>query len=117
VPQPNHCIWPSSFALYKPLSGRDARGSTMSILLMNNDWDPAVLTFVWADIFARMGMDTDKGMGMGMGAASSSAVSTCTLYDVWARKSLGTVSTQGSYETAAPVASRDSFFLTLSDCH
>jgi hypothetical protein len=103
------CQWPSWFALYKPLSGRDARKSTMAVLLMNNNYTPAQLSFVWADLLSRM-RNQDA-------TATATAISTCILYDVHARKILGAVSTQGSYETTAPVASRDSVFLTLSDCH
>ena len=87
--------WPSWMSWYKPLSGTDARKSTMAVLLMNNGYKPAALSFRWAEV-------------PGLGEPAS-----CEVYDVWARKSLGSVAGKG-YTTAAPVASRGSAFLTLA---
>ena len=69
------CDWPKWTAWYKPLSGRDGRQSTVAVLLMNNDYEPARLSFAFAEI---PGMDAHD-------------ISTCEVYDVWARKSLGVV--------------------------
>ena len=88
-------LWPSWMSWYKPLSGTDARKSTMAVLLMNNDYKPAALSFRWAEV-------------PGLGEPAS-----CEVYDVWARKSLGSVAGKG-YTTAAPVPSRGSAFLTLA---
>ena len=95
--------WPAWMAWTKPLSGSDARKSLAAVLLMNNDYAPATLSFVFADVLAR-----------GEGEDGSEEVSSCTLFDVWGKKSLGKVSGKGF--TSAPVPSRDSVFLTLSDC-
>ena len=90
------CSFPVTMSWYKPLSGRDARGSTMAVLLMNNGAKPADLSFKWSDV-------------PGLKASSG-----CTLYDVHAGKTLGPVEAAGY--TAKAVGSRDSMFVTLSAC-
>ena len=91
------CSWPSHMSWHKPLSGRDARGSTMAILLMNNANASQPLGFRYGDV---------PGVGAG--------VTQCALFDVWRKQALGVVA--GGGFSAAAVASRDSVFLTLSDC-
>ena len=44
------CQWPSWVSFAKPLSGRDARGSTLALLLVNNADDQQHLSFEWADV-------------------------------------------------------------------
>lgn len=101
------CDWPTWTSWYKPLSKRDARKSSMAVLLLNNEYDPAHLTVEW---------DTIPGFKMQMDQSSSSKTTSCTLYDVWNHKSLGKVSGP-SYTTPSAVPPRDSVFLTLSDCN
>ena len=97
-PQTTPCEWPAWTAWYKPLTGTDARGSTMAILLiMNNANKMASLSFEWASV---------PGLG--------GNVTSCAVYDVWRRLSLGTHT--GSGYVAPSVAARDSAFLTLSAC-
>jgi alpha-galactosidase len=92
------CAWPSWTSWYKPLSGRDARGSTMAVLLMNNAPSQARLRFDWAAV---------PGLG--------SSVNACTVFDVWQQRSLGRFSGP-TYTTAHAVMPRDSHFVTLSAC-
>ena len=89
------CGFPVAMSWYKPLSGRDARKSTMAVLLMNNGAEARDLSFKLSDI---PGM---KAVG-------------CTAYSVWEGKTLGKVGVSGF--SAKKVASRDSVFLTLSNC-
>ena len=70
--------------------------------------DARALSFEWADVLPMMAPAE---------RVPTAAMSTCTLYDVWARKSLGAVPATGTYTTPEQVASRDSVFLTMSDCH
>ena len=44
------CEWPSWTAWSKPLSGTDARGSRLAVLLMNNGNATAELSFAWAQL-------------------------------------------------------------------
>ena len=90
------CGFPVTMSLYKPLSGRDARHSSMAILLMNNGAEAADLSFTWEQV---PGLEAAHG---------------CTLWSIWEGKSLGAV--KGAGFTAKAVGSRDSVFLTLSDC-
>eukprot|EP01043_Picozoa_sp_COSAG02_P039689 COSAG02_NODE_3152_length_7273_cov_30.318372_4_plen_188_part_00 len=92
------CDWPKWTAWHKPLSRRDTRMSTNAVLLMNNDYEPARLSFSFADI-----------PGMPPNTAS------CELYDVWGRKSLGVVKGP-QYTTTEAVPSHDSAFITLGGC-
>ena len=89
------CGFPVAMSWYKPLSGRDARKSTMAVLLMNNGAEARDLSFKLSEI-------------PGMKAAG------CTAYSVWEGKTLGKVGASGF--SAKQVASRDSVFLTLSSC-
>ena len=92
------CDWPKWTAWHKPLSGRDTRKSTHAVLLMNNDYEPARLSFSFDEI-----------PGMPHNTAN------CELYDVWDRKSLGVVKGP-RYTTTQAVASHDSKFITLGGC-
>ena len=92
------CQWPSWTSWYKPLSGGDARGSTMAVLLMNNGDAAAALGFAWRQV---------PGL--------HHVAEGCEVYDVWRRRPLGRAS-GGRFDTAAAVPSRDSAFLTLSGC-
>jgi len=92
------CEWPRTWSWYKPLSGRDARSSTMAVLLMNNGNASATLGFQWREV---------PGL--------SNATTGCyRLFDVWAGESRGEV--KGAGYTARNVAARDSVFLTLAAC-
>lgn len=64
---------------------------------MNNALTETELSFQFADV-------------PGLPAATTS----CTAFDVWARKSLGVV--KGAGFIAKTIAGRDSVFLTLSNC-
>ena len=88
---------------YKPLSGRDKRGSVMAVLLMNNKYEAADLSFKFSEV-----------PGLGMGDETVAAKGACKVWDVDAGKSLGVVS-GGTFEAKA-VASHDAVFVTLSDC-
>ena len=89
------CAWPSRMHWYKPLSGRDARGSTVALLLMNNADDVSPLSVEWAAV-------------PGLGSPES-----CAVYDVWERRSVGRHSKRFA---AKDVESRGSVFVTLSEC-
>ena len=94
------CEWPLWMAWHKPLSGRDARGSIAAILLMNNgDESVDSVCVPWIAV-----------PGLPDGTTS------CQLYDVWERKVLGRSASSANL-CSAPLASRESAFLTLSDCH
>ena len=90
------CAYATTMSWYKPLSGRDSRGSTMAVLLMNNGAKPATLGFAF---------DAVPGLTAGEG---------CAVYDIWSRRSLGFV--PGPKFKIDAVQSRDSVFLTLSGC-
>ena len=90
------CEWPRTWSWYKPLSGRDARRSTMAVLLMNNANSSSTVGFQWKQV-------------PGLAAKTQ-----CNVFDVWAGKSLGIV--KGAGYTAKGLAPRDSAFLTLSAC-
>ena len=90
------CEWPRTWSWYKPLSGRDARRSTMAVLLMNNANSSSTVGFQWRQV-------------PGLAAKTQ-----CNVFDVWAGRSLGTV--KGAGYTAKGLAPRDSAFLTLSAC-
>mmetsp|Transcript_78936 Transcript_78936/g.236530 ORF Transcript_78936/g.236530 Transcript_78936/m.236530 type:complete len:459 (+) Transcript_78936:23-1399(+) len=89
------CEWPSSMVWYKPLGRRDARRSVMALLLMNNANQPAKLSVEWAAVPGLSGHRS------------------CTVFDVWQRRSLGPHAMNFTAEAVAP---RDSVFVTLSDC-
>ena len=95
------CVWPVSWSWFKPLSGRDARGSIMAILLVNNGHAARRLGFEYADV---------PGLKV-------SSLQGCLLYDVWARTSIGrgALGNKG-WQSARPVEPHDSIFLTLSSC-
>ena len=83
----------------------------MAILLINNANVTSSLTFALADI---PGLTESRRLPAAVGASGAlGPVSHCTLFDVWRRMSLGV---HGPVYTATSVASRDSVFLTLSDC-
>ena len=87
---------------YKPLSGRDSRGSVMAVLLMNNLDGASDLSFRLSDV---------PGLKE-RGAARKGYA--CNAWDVNDGKSLGVVSGDGF--TAKAVASHDAVFITLSEC-
>ena len=100
--QPNSnnasCVLASSWSWYKPLSGRDVRGSTMAVLLMNNGGSPRALSFQFGQV---RGMETiTKG---------------CQLYNVWSRERIGLSGPEG-WASLDPIEAHDSVFLTLSQC-
>ena len=99
--------WPSSMSWYKPLSGRDLRGATIAVLLMNNGYEPAKLSFKFSELpglddatskctvcfmscpvfLSRFCSLTSGGGGLCMGMGQ--------LYDVWGKKAIGAVSGSG----------------------
>ena len=81
---------------YNPLSGRDERGSTIAILLINNGHSARTLSF-----------KLSKVPGL------THVIKGCEFYDVWEKRVVG----HGSFwQSIAPVAPHDSIFFTLSGC-
>ena len=68
------CSFPAQMSWYKPLSGRDARKSSMAVLLMNNGAKATDLSFKWGDV---PGLKASRG---------------CTVWSIWEGKSRGAVS-------------------------
>jgi len=97
------CDWPTWTSWNKPLSKRDGRKSEMAVLLMNNGDAAATMSFTLADVPGLLEL------------GSSVATASCEVYDVWNRKSLGR-STGLQWSSAAPIAPKDSVFLTLAGC-
>lgn len=96
------CAWPRTVSLYKPLSGRDVRRSTVAVLLMNNGPHAAhSLGFAWSAVPSLAAMHSVESAG-------------CVVYDVWRRKSLGRV--RGPRFASDAVPAHASVFLTLSEC-
>jgi alpha-galactosidase len=89
------CGFSVAMSWHKPLSGSDARKSTMAVLLMNNGVQAKDLSFKLSDV-------------PGLKAQS------CTAWSVWESRSLGEVGAAGF--TAKAIGSRDSVFLTLHNC-
>ena len=96
------CAWPRFMTLYKPLSGTDARGSIMAVLLMNNGEEAAAsLGFAWTDV---PGLSKVPGIEKGG----------CVVFDVWRQESLGRV--KGPKFAVENVEARGSAFVTLAEC-
>lgn len=95
------CTWPSWWSWYKPLSGRDERGSTMAVLLINNGADHRQLGFKYANV---------PGLGM--------VNSGCRVFDVYdGTEVTNGVTTEGfTTRRTGGVAPHDSVFVTLSGC-
>ena len=96
------CAWPRQMHLYKPLSARDVRRSTMAVLLLNNGNGTASSGFEWSAVPGLAHVPRIDQMG-------------CVVYDVWRQVSLGRV-VGPRFDSESPVPSRGSRFLTLSQC-
>eukprot|EP01051_Picozoa_sp_SAG22_P017564 SAG22_NODE_2740_length_2260_cov_2.658491_2_plen_217_part_00 len=103
------CDWPATWSWYKPLSGRDPRNSTMGVLLMNNKANScATIGFQWREV---PGLQPPRAPHQ----QSQRSLSSCEVFDVWEKKSLGRVTSAGF--TAKDLPPRDSAFVTLSNCY